>query len=137
VNVYATVGAYQFNRNEKLGCEYYIGLDDACNGIDDTLAKLAIENFGRKRIPSSIGDTMEFRTPICAGSEITGLMTVDIGEMFIPILSLASGFIDFQKIIPLYKAEIDFKRQHGYEALIARMEQSRAEYTDPIRAPVI
>lgn len=135
VHVYATLGAHQLNCHNGLGCEYYIGLNQACDGTEDSLAKLAIENFGRKERPSVIGDTIELREPIFLGSQITGLMAVDIGATFIPILTLGSVGIDFQKLMPVYAVEIEFKRSQGYQALLARLEERHADYTDPRRPP--
>lgn len=135
VHVYATLGAYQLNCHNSLGCEYYIGLNQACDGMDDSLAKLTIENFGRQKRPSVTGDTIELREPICFGSQITGLMTVDIGATFIPVLKSGARVIDFQKLIPVYVTEIDFKKSQGYEALLARLEERSTDYTDPLRPP--
>lgn len=136
VHVYATLGAHQLNCHNGLGREYYIGLNQACDGMDDSLAKLAIENFGRQKRPSVIGDTIELREPICFGSQITGLMTVDIGATFIPILKSGASVVDFQKLIPVYVAEIDLKRSQGYEALLTLLEERSADYTDPLRPPM-
>jgi hypothetical protein len=62
-------------------------------------------------------------------------MTVDIGATLIPILESGILLIDFQKLVPVYATEIDYKKSQGYEALLARLEERCADYTDPRRPP--
>jgi hypothetical protein len=44
--------------------------------------------------------------------------------------------VKFEWLIPITEAELDFKREHGMEALEERMEEVGFNYLDPHRPSV-
>ena len=107
--------------------------------IDLGLVELltCVAHFHRTGHALGLGHTVNFGRPWIKGSKCS------YGFISLPYLDppsvawLADPGIEFAWLIPVTKAEVDFKKTHGVEALEKRFEEKKFQYLDPFRASVV
>lgn len=106
---------------------------------DNSLVEIltAVAHYHRTGSPLGLGHTVNFGKPWVVGSACS------YGLVSLPYLDgpnlewLAEPGVRFLWLIPITKAEMEFKRAHGMEALEQRFEDVQFNFLDPFRASVV
>lgn len=97
----------------------------------------AVAHFHRTRVRLSLGHTVNFGIPWLDGAG------AEFGLVSLPYLDgpsfewLSPPGVRFLWLIPVTKAEVEFKKQHGLDALETRFEAAAFDYLDPFRRSVV
>ena len=126
VTMYATIGASENIGNDQLVCEFFIGMTPAADHIVQALAEVALHGNGSDEVPSS-GDTITLAYDLWEGTKARSFMFTD-GEEILPPMSDGSKIIEFVQLVPLFDAELLYKKEHGEEALWDRFETKEVPY---------
>jgi hypothetical protein len=96
----------------------------------------AVAHYHRTGRALGLGHSVNFGRPWVAGSACThGLLSLPYLDG--PDLEwLAAPRVRFLWMIPITEAEVRFKKTHGMEALEQKLEESRFDFLDPLRASV-
>lgn len=81
-------------------------------------------NFGKPWIDHSICEYGLISLPYLDGPDLE-------------VLSYGSRRLNFYWLIPITGSEVEYKKQHGLEALEAEFDRSGFDYVDPKRRPVV
>jgi hypothetical protein len=99
----------------------------------------AIAHFHRNGESLDIGHTINFGRPWTNGSEcdygLVSLPYIDGPEL--EVFMLRNHAIYFYWILPIYKSEVEYKKNHGLELLEEKFDEIGLAYADPRRAPVV
>ena len=87
-------------------------------GLGDTV------NFGRPWLPSSLCDHGLISLPYLNGPNLEQLTCAD-------------GLVRCLWLVPITKAEVDYKKTHGIEALEKRFEDAQFDYAAQLRRSVV
>jgi len=97
----------------------------------------ATAHFHRTGSHLALGDSVNFGVPWLEGSQ------AEFGLVSLPYLDgpslewLRPDGVRFLWLIPITKAEVDFKKSYGVEALEQRFESAQFDYLDPLRKSVV
>ena len=137
--IYASLGLWEVTVEAERAVEFFI-ISRAEDPIHvETLFMLAhAQATGLYHL--NLGATVNLGRGWVDGSPLTYLMA-SIPYLHGPQLEWchirADLHIRFLWLVPLHEVERDFIRQHGHEALEARLEQHGIDPTDPVRAAVV
>ena len=140
VALYATIGASDRivdHRHRDHRVEYILGLLPEQDDAASPLSRLG--SYGDRSGSSVLeGDTLSFTEPLWPGSELCALLVMRSREPLLPLLSTPDGpHVEFLQAIPLHATEVDAKSRLGSETLLARWEEARVPFWDPMRAPSV
>jgi hypothetical protein len=107
------------------------------NEVVETL--VATAHFHRTSTKLDIGHSVNFGKPWIGQSEcrygLVSLPYVDGPDLEIP--SSGSRKLNFYWLIPITSSEVEYKKQHGLDALEAEFDRSGFNYVNPQRQPVV
>ena len=111
------------------------------NTEDNSIVELlyAIAHFHRTGKNLDVGHTVNFGRPWIEGSKceygLVSLPYIDGPEL--EVLTLRNHAVYFYWIIPVYTAEVEYKKSHGIELLEKRFDDVGLRYAEPDRPPVV
>ena len=99
----------------------------------------AVAHYHRTGSRLGVGHTVNFGRPWLPGSQCShGLVSLPyLDGPDLEILRLDGKVVRFLWLIPITKAEVEYKKKHGLEALEAKLEEAGFAYLDPQRASVV
>src|SRR4051812_12760140 len=111
VALYATLGACSALSGDQKRCEFFVGLLPEVDEVAETLAEVALHGVGTGR-PPAFGDTVTMAEPLWPKTPMQSLLFASRGSEILPDLAepVKVGFI---QLVPLHRAECDFKKRHG------------------------
>jgi len=127
VCIYATIGAYAALSKNTKSCEFFIGLTPAADGIASALADVALNGVENKKKPS-FGDTVTLKQTLWPETSIKTFLFTSGGSEIIEPLVGSTFEVDYIQLVPLYPAELDYKKKYGEDALWERFEQLQTPY---------
>lgn len=136
--VYATCGGAQSAADGEAGAEYVLLTPAADAAIVEMLAALATVNADAPQ-GLGVGSIIALGRPWIASSWARHLLVL-------PPYAFGPGFelVDADErrtvvlwLVPIFAAEAQYVRAHGYEALEQLIERSEANVADPARASVV
>jgi hypothetical protein len=121
------------NRDPDHRVEFFVGLVPARDGIASALAGLGLYP-AREGVALDHGHTVPAREPLWPGAQMRSFLVVRPRPNFLPALELQGGLhVEFFQAIPLFDAEVAFKRKYGAEALLRRWEEADVHFWDSER----
>jgi hypothetical protein len=88
----------------------------------------------REGVALDHGHTVPAREPLWPGAQMRSFLVVRPRPNFLPALELQGGsHVEFFQAIPLFDAEVAFKRKYGAEALLRRWEEADVHFWDSER----
>jgi hypothetical protein len=136
---YITSGCWQATEQDGHGLEFIL---TANQDLDRCVELLAVSAFYHAGPPSQRldhGHTVNFGQPWLPGSTLDHAL-VSLPYSYGPDLEICAwdrGHARLLSLLPISRAERDFRHDHGLEALEQRFEQAQVDYTNPQRASVI
>lgn len=115
VAIYATDGARLMQRTENRGYEFFIGLTPEADGVAEAIAEAALHGNGTSFPPTS-GDTITLSYTLWPSTAASTFLFEDGSEIIPPLTDEVSA-VHFMQLVPLFPAELDFKKNFGVEAL--------------------
>lgn len=131
VTMYTTVGASESLGSGQAACEFFIGMTPAADSIVHALAEVALNGNGSDKAPSS-GDTITLAYALWADTDARTFMFTD-GDEVLPPISIRGKKIKFIQLVPLFDSELQYKKEHGEEALWKKFEVNEVPYWDSNR----
>jgi hypothetical protein len=136
--VYATCGAAQAAADGEAGAEYVLLTPAADAAVVEMLAALATVNADAPQ-GLGVGSIIALGRSWIASSWARHLLVLP-PYPFGPGFELLEG--DERRtvvlwLVPIFAAEAQYAREHGYEALEQLVERSEANVADPARASVV
>jgi hypothetical protein len=100
---------------------------------------VATAHFHRTSAKLDLGHSVNFGRGWIDGSKCDhGLISLPyLDGPNLEVFRLGSKIMKFYWLIPITLAEVEFKKQHGYEALEVEFERSNFNYADPRRDSVV
>jgi Suppressor of fused protein (SUFU) len=136
VALYATVGASGWpmaDRDPDHRVEFFVGLVPARDGIASALAALGLYP-AREGVALDHGHTVPAGEPLWPGAQMRSFVVVRPRPDFLPALELRGGLhVEFFQAIPVFEAEVAFRRKYGAEALLRRWEEAELYFWDSKR----
>lgn len=132
---FATAGMSLPNDGERLELHLHAPGDADEAVLVDLLS--AVAHYHRTGARLGLAHTVNFGTPWLPGSSCTH------GLILLPYLDGAElEWVDRPRVrclwlVPITRAELDFKKQHGAGALEERFDAAKFAYLDPLRASVV
>lgn len=136
---YVTSGCWQATEQDGHGLEFIL---TANQELDRCVELSAINAFYHAGPPSQRldhGHTVNFGEPWLLGSILDHAL-ISLPYPYGPDLEICAwdgGHARLLWVLPISRAERDFRRDHGLEALEQRFEQAQVDYINPQRASVI
>jgi len=131
VAMYCTSGASSVLGDNRISCEFFIGIAPPVDGIAPALAEVALHGNGSIQVPS-YGDSITLTYDLWPGTKARSFLFTD-GEEIIPTVSVDQKKIKFIQLVPLYDSELQFKRSHSEAALWQKFEELMVPYWDSAR----
>jgi hypothetical protein len=99
----------------------------------------AVAHYHRTDSPLDMGHTVNFGRPWLPRSLCTrGLISLPyLDGPELEVLTIDGKTTRFLWLIPVTEREVEFKKEHGLEALEASLQESQFHYLDPQRQSVI
>lgn len=136
VALYATIGASShplpgFNVSHRE--EFIIGLRPPEDSVAPTLAAVAVHTaFTGEALAH--GHTLSFDHPLWDATAMRSVVIIQPGEEVVQPLAVPNGLhVVFLMAVPLFPAELAFKRRHGADALLDEWEKQGIRFSDPNR----
>lgn len=134
--VYVSVGSWAWSPDRLRSLEFIVAAD---HPTDRAVELIAMASFYNRDIPLGVGHTLPHGRPWLPGSKCDHLL-VSLPYPWGPDLEtahVAERHVDFLWLLPITKAERDFKVLHGLEALEQRFEDAELEFWNATRESVI
>jgi hypothetical protein len=138
VHLYATVGASihamaGVDPNHRV--EFFVGLLPPIDDIASPLAALALYPV-REKVLLDHGHTVPSDAPLWLGTAMRRLLVLRPVTPIVSPLALGDGVhVEFLQAVPIFESELEYKSQHGIDALLRVWEESRVRFWDPRRRP--
>jgi len=136
--LYVSAGAAAEAMDDGYGIELVLCAPRAERAAAKLVAMVA-NLHGDPRYPLSLGQVLEIGHPWLPGASADHLL-VSLPGIFdaeLEWLSDRERTIRFIWLVPITKSEAAFARQHGFDALQARLGAAQADVTELARAPVV
>lgn len=135
VTLYVTAGVsdlHQPDYDSTHRLEFYLGLLPEVDGVAESLAWLGImpQYTGEALAP---GHTWRSNGPVIPGYDFTGFLVLQSGEPIVPPIVVDDVHVTVLMVFPLFTDELDYFRDHGADALWARMDEAQVLVWDPAR----
>ncbi len=134
---YATIGGsrqpMEGGRHPTHRMELFIGLIPAQDGVVEALASLAYYPI-RYHTFLDDGHTVPGDGPLWPGTRMTDCLMMS-QDILPPLAWEDKVHVDFLQVVPLYRSELEFKKQHGAAALWERWRRSRVPFWKSDRPP--
>jgi len=138
VALYATVGASSrtlAGHDPKHRTEFFVGLLPEHDAIASPLAALGLYSV-REGVALDHGHTVPAGEPLWPGSPMRSFLVMRPRPDFLPALELPDGLhVTFFQAIPIFDSELQFKSEHGADALMRRWEDAQVPFWSGDRAP--
>jgi Suppressor of fused protein (SUFU) len=138
VALYATLGASSWavpGRDSDHRIEFFVGILPEQDGIASALAALGLYPV-REGVALDHGHTVPAGEQLWPGSRMRTFLVVRPRSDFLRPIELADGLhVQFLQAIPIFESEVDFKREHGAEALMRRWEETGVPFWTADRRP--
>lgn len=131
VVIYATGGASTILGTSETSCEFFIGLTPQVDDIAQALAEVALHGSGNSDIPKP-GDTTTLTYPLWRGTNASAFLFTEGDEIIWPT-RIGNKNIVFLQLVPIFPAEIEYKKVNGVEALWSAFESLQVPYWDSRR----
>ncbi len=134
--VYVTIGGWAATEHTNQGLEFILATPFE---TDRAVELLAMNVYYHRGGRLGLGDTVPIGEPWLPGS-LCDHYLISLPYPYGPELQnchVGDRHIDFLWLLPITKAERDFKAEHGLEALEQRFEDDDLDYWDPHRSSVI
>lgn len=134
--IYASVGAWAWSNGNRPGLEFVVATD---HPTDRAVELLAMASFYNRDIPLGVGHSVPHGGPWLPGSKCDHLL-VSLPYPWGPELEIAhvgERHVDFLWLLPITKAERNFKAKHGLEALEQRFEDAELAFWNASRDSVV
>jgi hypothetical protein len=136
---YVTTGCWAAANRDGHGNEFVLATTGFTRRAVELLAVTAHFHAGPPDQRLGLGHTINIGEPWLPGS------ACDFALLSLPypwprdlgIVDWEGGHAEVLWVLPITRAEREFKREHGLEALEQRFEAARLDYTDPGRASVV
>ena len=132
VAIYATQGSVNTLCEANECCEFFIGIAPDVDEIIDALAEVALHGNGRNNVPNS-GDTITLASTLWNGTQAKSFMFTNGDEIMPPLIN-GMKHISFIQLVPLFEAEMEYKKEMGESALWEKFEEENVPYWNSSRS---